>query len=406
MAAYRYQALDASGRRISGMEEAATAEEAMSALEIRKLFVTRIEEAGRAGEVSLKSRILFFLPPASSMDLVLFYRRLATLVASDIPLLESLSAIHGQTEKPEFRAVLNDIKERVRGGASFSEALNRHPRVFPELMVSMVRVGETGGILAPVLEELADFTERDNEIRNEVRTALAYPVLVFLLALGTVVFLLLKVVPRISILFEGMNAALPIPTRVLMAASDVVTGYGVYILIGLVAAGIGVYKYSKSNSGKERLDGLKLYMPVIGPLLRKAAIARFSRSLGAILHGGVPLMEGLIVVDRVIGYVPLSQAVERIMDSVRKGDSLARGIQRESLFPEMVKYMVSAGEDSGQLPEMLLKIAGIYEMETRQAIKMVINLVAPILILAVAAVVGFIAFAMLLPIFQINQMIG
>lgn len=405
MPLFRYQALDTHGNRVSGLHESSTREAAIDQLADRHLFVTRLEQ-GKERQRREWRQLLFFLPPVSTSDLVLFNRRLSTLLASDIPLLESLKAIHNQTSNPEFKTILGTVAEDVRGGKSFSKALEAHPRAFPELMISMVRVGESGGILAPVLNELAEFTERDNQIRTDVRTALAYPSLVLLLALGTVIFLLATVIPRLTRLFEGMRITLPLPTRILMAVSEFFTAYGWILIPGLLIAIVAGVRITRTRSGKTAIDRFKLKLPVFGGLVRKSTIARFSRSLGALVKGGVPLMEGLDVVNRVLGNEVLSESVERVKECVRKGDSMAKGIEREDLFPDMVKYMVAAGEDSGRLDEMLLKVADVYELETRQAIKVLIDLLAPFLILAVAAIVGFIAFAMLLPIFQINQTIA
>ncbi|MBX3729940.1 MAG: type II secretion system F family protein [Candidatus Sumerlaeia bacterium] len=405
MSQFAYQALDEAGRRVSGIEESPNRTAALDRLTARRLFVTRIEEAGATGSRRWRDG-LTILPPASAGELVLFYRRLATLLAAGIPLLEGLDAIAGQTSNARLAAVLGQVRDDVRGGRSFSEALTRHPRVFPELVTSMARVGETGGILGPVLDQTADFTQRDHELRTEVLTALAYPIIVLLVATATVVLLLTTVIPRLSTLFQGMEAALPLPTRMLLGASDLFSSWGWLLLILLVAAGVGLHRLRRTPRGAEFIDRTRLRLPLLGTLATKATIARFARSLGALLHGGVPLMEGLDVVDRVLGNRVLTDAVERVKDRVRRGESLGRSLRDEPLFPDMVKYMVSAGEDSGKLDEMLGKVADIYELETRQLMKVTISLLAPLLILVLAAVVGFIALAMLLPIAQINQTLG
>lgn len=404
MALFKYHALDATGKRAEGLQEAATREVALDQLALRNLFVTRIQEA--ESDRTMRWSLPVLGRRVSPMDMVLFYRRLATLVAADIPLLESLKAIEGQTDNPFFKTVLAEVKEDVRHGKSFSDSLARHPRVFPELMISMTRVGETGGILSPVLEQLAEFTQKDGELRTEVRTALAYPAIVLLLAVCTVFFLMMTVVPKLETMFEGMRVTLPLPTRILMGASGALTSYGPWLLVLLVAVGFGFSRWLRRPAAREKFDSLKLGLPLVGTLIRKSIIARFSRSLGALVKGGVPVMEGLDVVNRVLGNVVLARALDRVKERVRKGDSMAHGMGQESLFPEMVRYMISAGEESGKLDEMLMRIADVYDMETRQVMKVLVNLLPPVLILMVAAVVGFIAFALLMPIFQINQMIG
>lgn len=400
---FKFQAIDANGRKTTGICEAASRQAALDQLARAQTFVVRLEEAtGTGAGLQLPN----FFPAASNADLVLFYRRLSTLIASDIPLLESLNAIEGQMSNPRFRAILADVKEDVRQGASFSHALSRHPRTFPELMVSMVRVGEAGGMLGPIVEQLAEFTERDNEIRGEVKAALAYPIVVLILAIGTVGFLLMTVVPKLTSMFEGMRVNLPAATRFLVSTSEFLTGWGLLMFPAFLIVAFIFHRYTRTPNGRVVWDRAKLRIPLVGDLVRKSTIARFARSLGALVHGGVPLMEGLDVVKRVLSNEVLTQAVDRVQERVRKGEGLTRGIQSEDLFPDMVRYMISAGEDSGKLDEMLLKIADIYDMETRRTVKVMINLMAPILIVIVAAVVGFIAFAMLMPIFQINQMIN
>ncbi|MDK2971842.1 MAG: type pilus assembly protein PilC [Candidatus Sumerlaeota bacterium] len=405
MATFSYHALDGTGKKVTGTQESPTREAALDHLLAQHLFVTQIEAARQATRLEWR-RVFFFLPVVSSGDLVLFYRRLATLLASGIPLMESMAAISRQTSQREFREILEAVTEAVRGGRSFSDALAMHPGVFPELMVSMAKVGESGGILAPVLEQVADFTQRDNELKTEVVTALAYPVIVMLVALATVVILLTTVIPRLSTLFEGMEAALPMPTRLLLGISDAFSSYGWVLLGAVVVALIGYVRLRRTERGRLALDAFKLRVPLLGSLIAKATIARFARSLGALLSGGVPLMEGLDVVDRVLGNRVLTQAVQRVKDRVRKGESLARSLHHETLFPDMVKYMIAAGEDSGHLDEMLVKVADIYELETRQTMKVGISLLSPLLILLLAGIVGFIALAMLLPISQINQTLG
>lgn len=403
MALFTFKAVDGAGNRVAGTHEAASREIAVDQLAGTNVFVTSIAE-NAAGKGGARFQIPF-MPIASSGDLVLFYRRLTTLAAADIPLVESLTAISNQMENQRFRAVLLAVKEDVQQGKGFSDSIARHPNVFPEIVVSMIRVGETGGILPAVLDQLADFTEKDSEIRSEVRTAMIYPVGVLTLAVGTVILLLLTVIPKLAKMFEGMRITLPLPTRILLATSHFVHSYGILLLIAIIAAAFALLKYLKTPAGRERFDRIKLRAPLFGTMIKKVTIARFARSLGSLMRGGVPLMEGLSVVDRVLDNVVLSQAVRNIQERVRKGESMARSINREPLFPDMVRYMVASGEDSGKLDEMLFKVAHIYELESRNAIRVVLSLMSPLLLICVAGIVGFIAFAMLLPIFQINQMI-
>jgi type II secretory pathway component PulF len=408
MPQFTFKALDSTGAKTNGNLMAGTKASAMDRLSGRGLFVTDIEENRTKAENGGGKRSWTIGSGVSTSELVLFIRRLATLAASAIPLVESLKALSRQVGSTALRGILTDVTERVQRGHSLSAALAQHPKVFPEMMVAMVRVGETGGILAPVLEQLADFTERDREIRSEVMGALAYPCMVLTLACGVITFLMTTAVPKIAVMLEGMQgAALPLPTQILLAASDAIRSYGLIGLFLIIVAFFGLAQWRRTPAGKLALDRAKLNAPLLGGLIRRTAIARFSRSLGALVHGGVPLMEALDVVKRVMNSETMTQAVDRMQQCVQKGGSMAVGLEgEESLFPEMVRYMISAGEESGHLDEMLFKIADVYEMETRNAVKMVVGLLAPLMILLLAGVVGFIAMAILMPIFQINQYIG
>lgn len=406
MPEFAYQAMDSAGARARGTVSAASQTLAMEQLEGRGLFVTRIKEDKTKEKEARGPWTLPFLPVVSSNELTLMVRRLATLVGSGIPLVESLKAIANQVGSPVFRRVLTDVKEQVQRGQSLSHAFSHHPRVFPEIMVAMVQVGETGGILHTVLEQLADFSERDREIRSEVLSAMAYPILVLVLAVATVALLMTTVVPKIGLMFEGSKVLLPLPTVVLLAVSGFLKRFGLYFLLVTAILAVTLFKAFRTHRGRAFFDRAKLRFPLIGALIRRTSISRFSRSLGALVRGGVPLMEALDVVKRVLNSPAMTHAIERMQERVRKGDPMARGLRDEPLFPEMVRYMIGTGEESGHLDQMLFKIADVYEMETRNAVKVVLSLLSPVLLLMVACLVGFIAFALLLPIFRLSQTIG
>jgi general secretion pathway protein F len=403
---YNYIALDQQGGKVKGSLSAASKAAAMDSLTNQQIFATRITEC-RVGSGSGES---FSLNPfnsrISSREIILMIRRLATLISADIPLVESLSAICGQVESDAFKRVLTQVRDDVKGGLSLSQALSKHDNIFPELMISMVQVGETGGILDSVLEQLADFSERDQEIKSEVKAALAYPSIVLALAIATVTLLMTVFVPKLNTMFGSMAASLPGPTRLLMNISEYATTWGIWVALLLAAIATGGYFWSKKPEGREALDSIKLRLPLVGSLVRKTSIARFARSLGALARGGVPLIEALDVVKKVLNSPTMTLAIERVQERVRKGDSMAQGLTHETMFPEMVRYMIAAGEDSGKMDNMLFKVADIYEMETRYAVRIMLSILPPLLILLVAAIVGFIALAMLMPIFQINQMIS
>lgn len=406
MPEFTYKALTAEGKHASGIHSAPTQAAAMDQLVTQGMFVTTIAPAAEPGKGKSAAFTLPFCPIVSSAELVLMIRRMATLVSSGIPLAEALKALCGQVESANFKQILHEVTDDVQEGKALSKAMARHKKVFPEIMICMVRVGEAGGILPTVLEQLADFMERDREVRSEVKAAMAYPSLVLLVAFGTIIFLMTTAVPKLKVMFESMDESLlPMPTKILLAVSGSMTTQGLWLL-GIIAIIFTVLsRWKKSATGRRFFDQAHLSIPLIGKLNRHAAIARFTRSLGALLKGGVPLMEALEVVKRILDNQVMNEAVERMKERVRKGHGMSKGLEGEKLFPEMVRYMIAAGENSGALDDMLLKIADVYEMETRNTVKMLLGLLAPLLILMVAGVVGFIAMAMLMPIFKLNQMI-
>ena len=323
MPLFNYRALDGMGVKTRGTVDAVSKTVAMDVLSDRGLFVTRIGEE-HTKEEKPAVRFLPFISPVSSNEIVMLNRRLATLIGSDIPMVESLKATTNQVENRAFRRILEQVTEDVKQGHSLSNALSKHPRVFPDLMISMVRVGETGGILSSVLGQLADFTEKDKEIKAEVKTALAYPALVLTLAIATVIFLMTFILPRLAEFFMGMRVSLPLPTIMLLSISTFIQRYAVYVFIPFVVLLIGLVKWVRTSKGKRFYDSISVGIPFLGGLKRKSAIARFCRSLGALVRGGVPLMEALDVVKHILNNVPLQEALDRVQERVRKGDTMSR----------------------------------------------------------------------------------
>lgn len=401
---FSYRAVDSAGKAVRGTVSAVSKGAALDQLGSSGIFATDLAET-KAAKAS-HAQPLPFMPKVSANELVLLTRRLSTLVSADIPLIRCLDTICDRIESPVFRGVMLEVKEDVRHGQGFSAALAKHPDVFPELMINMVRVGETGGILSSVLDQLSDFMERDREIRGEVRMALAYPAMIVMFAIILIVFLMTTAVPKLAGLFADMGDSLPTPTKILMATSGFISANLLWLGIGFVVVVALMIFMTRFTQYRSIMDRLKLSIPIIGGVMRKTSIARFSRSLGALVHGGVPMMEALDTVKAIMNNQRMDESVDVIQEALRRGESVAQGMSRdEDIFPDMVSSMVAAGEESGKLDAMLFKIAEVYEMETRNAVKVVVGLIAPSLIMCVAMLVLFIAMAMLMPIFQINKMI-
>lgn len=335
-------------------------------------------------------------------DLTIFLRQLADLLDAGVTLLNALYVIGEQIEQPALRSVVAGIALQVREGKGFSDTLAEYPKVFSVLVVSMVRSGEVGGMLPAVLTRLADFSEAEEELTAKVRSAMAYPALILVVGISTVAVLLTLVVPKLVSLFEEVGQALPLPTRILIGMSQwLVTWW--WLVLGLIVLGAGLLRrFARSPEGKFTLDRLKLHVPVWGTLIQKVETARFSQSLGVLLHHGVAILQAVDVVAHTTGNEVLKRALLQIGERLQGGISLSQGMRESQAFPLFVIQMVSVGEESGTVDRSLLKVAEAYEREADRTMKLMTSLIEPIMILTMGLIVGFIVVAMLLPIFQID----
>ncbi len=421
MGVFRYSGFDAGGRSVAGTIDAPSERNALELLSEGGIIPTEViadangtavaapgaaparrrrsEGAsttvepvrGRRGRVPLTVRVLFV-------------RELATFLQADVTLLEALDVLHRQEAHTGLRAILGDVHHRVQGGEAFSAALARWPRVFPPLLISMTRVGETGGMLGKVLDQMATWMEHEEEVRGEIRNAMAYPVLIVCLGVLTIAVLTSFVLPRITGIFAGMNIDLPLLTRVLMGVSGFMGRWWWLVFGSLLVVGLGLYQYLKTDSGKALRDRLSLSLPVLGTLTQKSSIARFSRASAALLGAGVPLLETLRVVRGLIGNQVMAAVVDETVEKVTSGGSLARTLGQSKYFPPAVTHLLAVGERTGRLSEMFDRVALTFERQARGQIKVLLELLAPILIVCLAVVVGTIALSILLPIMQLNQL--
>ena len=402
MPVFQYKALNLAGSRVRGVVESESAPLAVQALVRQGLYATEVRAAEEAGASGLRQ---FRLKRISQIELVLFLRQLATLVNSDVSLVQSLSLLERQVSNVAFREIIGSVREEIQGGRDFSQALALWPRVFTPLIVSMVRVGETGGVLGPILEELAGITERDHQIRSEVRAAMVYPIVVVVVGVLVVGILMAFVVPKLTEVFMDMGGALPLPTRALLAISVAVRRYWWVVAFALGGLFLALRAWRATEEGRLRYDWMALRFPVLGDLARKASICRFARALGVLLSGGVPLLESLQVVKGVLANAALGKAIEQASSGLRQGGSLARELEKEEMFPPLVIHMIGVGENSGNLDKMLIRIAETYEWQTQMAIKVMLSLLGPMMILGLAVVVGFIALSLVLPLFSMSELI-
>ena len=399
MATYSYIALTQDGRRTQGSVVAPSRPDAIRRLLSGGHNVLDLREEG-AGAAERPSGRRYWRRP---IRLSAFARQMATLSASGVPLVQSLNVIIEQSTDPRAIRILTDVRNSVEGGSTLADALAQHPRVFPRIMTGMVSVGEMGGTLDEVLSQLAELYEKDEALKSEVQAAMAYPVLVMCLGIASAVLLLTLLVPRLKMLFEGAGQALPWPTRVMLFLSDTVSSYG-WLVVFLVPVLVIAWKaVQRSHEARRAVGRLQLRIPWVGRLIRAVSIARFARLLGTLTRGGISFVEGMDIVQSALGNPVIADAMADMSRQVRAGESVAVVMKKVGVFPAMPIQMVAIGEETGHLDQMLLRVAEAYERESAATTRMMVSLLAPVMILCVACVVGFIILSMLLPIFQLSS---
>lgn len=403
MPVYEYRGLTAAGKAVSGMIDADTAKGARLKLRITGVFPTDVTEGGLAGvdgALAFKART----ESISLKEQALLTRQLGTLLTAGLPLVDSLSALIDQIEKASIKGVMADIRERVREGSALSLALECHPGSFSPLYTHMVSAGEASGALDEVLARLADFQDSQIRLKNKITTALMYPV--FMFAVGSIVLfgLVTFVVPKITAVFADMEQALPLPTIILLAVSDGLAAYWMWILAGCVLVALMVRRFLQTEAGRERYDGLLLKVPVLGTVVKMVAVSRFTRTLSTMLSSGVPLMQALEVVSRVVNNRVLQHAIDEARQNIREGESLAAPLKRSGLIPPLATHMIAVGEKSGELEGMLIRVSQVYDSEVDTSVNQLTALLEPLMIVVMGVVVLFIILAILLPIFEMSQM--
>ena len=400
MPVFVYRAADRRGQTIDGVMEAPDARAVIERLQRDAYFPIRVApHAERAGWLSFggSSRV-------SQRDLLAFTQQLATLFEAGLPLDRGLSILEELAPNARVKAIVTDLLVSVRGGSSLSEALGKHhPRPFSRLYINMVRAGERGGVLEITLRRLAEFLEARAAFADAVRTAIAYPIFLVAVGIGAIVFLMTFVIPRFATIFSDLGQTMPLPTQILLWVSAGVQGYwwaGVLLILGALLAW---RVWTGSPQGRIGWDQALLDLPLIGPLFRKIETARFARTLGTMLKSGVPVMGALAVVGDTMTNLAIGRAVERVADGVKRGGTLAAGMQAEGQFPTLAIHMVRVGEETGRLEEMLLKVADTFEVDVNNELKRVLGLLQPVIILAMGVLVAFIVVAMMLAIFSINE---
>jgi type II secretory pathway component PulF len=413
MTAFRYQAIEGTGSPVQGVIEAEDRKTALALLGDRGLFPSSLEVSASGAAPAAPSlpvngtgpSKVYFGQRVKRKEITAFTREIGALLGAGISIPQALDGLGEQEENPALRVVVLTIAGSVRKGAALSAALDEHPRLFSKLYVSMVRVGEEAGVLPKVLADLAELLEHEDEVRGEVLAAVSYPIFVLGFGLFTVVILLTVVLPRLFSMLEEMLPILPLPTLILLKTSGFLHHQWPWVVAGAVGVFSGLRWYLRSPHGALAWDGVKLRLPLMGSVLRAAALGRFSRTLGTLVKSGVSLLPALKIVENTIGNLVLAKLIARVSEETRGGDSLATPLRKLGIFPKTVVQMIDVGEETGKLDEMLLKVADIEERHMRARTKTLVSLLAPALILVVGALVGFMVIALLLPIFKMSQAI-
>ena len=390
------------GQRVSGTRAAASVDAAVAALRGERIVVTRIEAAPRPRAERRQAAGRAVAP----RNLALFTRQLAVMTGAGLPLVECLDMLGRQEEDARLRATVVQVRGHVEGGESLAAAMARYPATFDALYTNMIAAGEAGGVLDAILKRLAAYIEATVRIRARVRSALTYPLAVVVISAIVVGAILWKVVPTFTALFEGLGAALPLPTRVVIAASDGIAVAGPLLLLAAAAAALALRRFYRTPRGRRLLDGAALRLPAVGTILRKVQVARFCRTLGTLLASGVPILDGLEITARTSDNSVVADAVLAARAAIEAGESVAGPLEQTQVFPAMATRMISVGEATGALDAMLEKVARFHDEEVALAVGSLLTLLEPVMIAVLGVVVGGIVFAMYLPIFDLISRLG
>lgn len=414
MAKFFYLAYDKEGKERYGIVEADSNMLAIN--EVRDklgLYPRKVNEATRADERRVrklqrgkKGLDELYFGGVKLKQLVVTIRQLATLIDAGLPLLRSINVLVAQLKPCKLRDVLREISSDIQGGTTFSEALAKHPKVFDRLFVNMVRAGEVGGMLEVVLNRLAEYMERRQALIRRVRGAMVYPIFVIIIAIAIVSFLLIKVVPVFAEIFEEFGGKLPWPTQFLVDLSAFVQYQWWKILLFVSCTGITIKVMTKIHTVKRIMDRVILKVWLLGDLVTKVAVARFARTLGTLITSGVPILQALRITKDTIGNEVIQNAVQKVHDSIKEGDTIAAPLDEAKVFPAMVVNMIDVGEETGSLDAMLIKVADIYDEEVKAAVEALLSMMEPAIIILLGGVIGFIVIALYMPIFTLGDQIS
>ncbi|MFC1805012.1 type II secretion system F family protein [Candidatus Omnitrophota bacterium] len=399
MKIYKYTTKDKEGRSSTGTLDANTEEEAAAVLHEKGLVVISLKQVKEKKMPRARSKVKLD-------DLVIFSRQLATLIDAGIPLVQALTILQEQVENKTLLIVVTQVRKDIEAGMSFCDALAKHPNVFSDLFINMVRAGEASGMLDEVLERLAGYMEKAAGLNRKIRSSLVYPAVVVSMAILITGVLLLKVVPTFKGIFEMLGGQLPLPTRVLIGVSDFLRAYFLFAVIAMVGLAFLFKRYLKTKQGRYNFDAFKLKVAVIGPLFRKVAIARFARTFSTLVKSGVVVLTALDIVSKTSGNTVVEEVVASCRNAVRSGEPISDPLGKSKVFPPMVSRMIGVGEKTGKLENMLTKIAEFYEEQVDAAVSALTSMIEPLVIAFLGVIIGGIVIALFLPIFKITELIA
>lgn len=406
MGTFQYTATDSAAKIVRGSMEASDERAVVTWLRANGYYPIKVGQPGvvteaRPGLVGFPTRLG---RAPSTQDVLAFTQQLATLLEAGMELDRSLAILLDLTDNQRFRSILRSILADIQGGSSFADSLAKHPRLFSRLYVNMVKAGEASGVLEVILLRLAGFLERSKAVRDEITSAMIYPLLLLLVGGGAIVVMMNFVIPRFAQIFADAKQLMPLPTRILLAISAFTTDYWWIFLAVIVVAWIALRAYLQAEQGKVRWDEFKLQLPLLGSLVREIEVSRFARTFGTLLQSGVPVLAAVAIVKETVTNRVIAGAMIRLQDGVKRGEGISGPLRATGAFPSFSVHMAKVGEETGKLEEMLIRVADTYDERVRRTVKRLTSLLEPVLILSLGAIVGFIVLSMLLAIFSINEL--
>ncbi len=398
---YMWKGRSPNGEILAGEYVTDTKDELVGYLRKRKIIITSVREKSKSMNIKLPGS-----DRVTVKDLGVFTRQFATMINAGLPLVQCLNILSQQVEKEFMRTSITRVMTDVEGGSTLGEAMQRHPKMFSQLYVNMVEAGEAGGILDLILMRLATYLEKADALQRKVKSALTYPAVVSIVAVGASVFMLMFIIPTFAKMFVDFGGELPMPTKIVMGISDFLRAYWFFLGAGIIGTIIGIKRYYKTSNGRRTIDKFMLSIPVLGTVVRKGAVARFTRTLGTLISSGVPILHGLDITARTAGNKVIEEAIMATRESISQGNTIAEPLKASKVFPPMVTQMISVGEQTGALDEMLEKIAEFYDSEVDSAVDALTSIIEPVMIVVMGVLVGGMLIAMYLPMFKIVAVVS